>query len=846
MIGMVIVSHSRALAEALVGLVKQVASNDVPIALAAGVGPDRQEFGTDAIEIMEAIQSVDSPDGVLVLMDLGSAILSAEMALELLPEEMHDRILFCPAPLVEGAIAAGVQAGLGSSLQAVCEEARQALLPKAEQLGETLPGISVEATAPVAPSIPAGEQALEQILTLRNLHGLHARPAARFVQAAASFDADIQVTNLTAGKGPVTAKSLNRLATLGAVGGDQIKLSIRGPEAGAALQTLRELVETGFGEPETEAAQPAATNPPILETEPAPESALRAVPVSEGVALGPFYQYRPPPPPIPEYQPENPQPEWERLQRALDATAESIQQRRKKLGSRLSEAEAAIFDAHRLILQDPDLLEKVHERIYDQHKNAAAAWHASIDDIANAFRSLADPYLQQRSADVIDVGNQVLFALAEKASSEPIAFHEPVVLFAEEITPTETSQLDMSQVLGLATTSGGPTSHSAILARALGIPAVTGIDVSVQRVSDGTLVALDGFKGMFWIEPAPDVQRDLQERRDAWLAQRQKLQESSQRPAVLRDGARIEVAANIGSAQDARSAVENGAEGIGLLRTEFLYLTRNTPPSEEEQWRTLSDIGEIMGDKPVIVRTLDVGGDKDLPYIDLAPEANPFLGVRAIRLSFRRPDLFMPQLRAILRAGERHHLRIMFPMIANLEEVLQARRLLEQAHQELLANHQAHCWPIETGIMVEIPAAAVLSPLIAREVDFFSIGTNDLTQYTLAAERGNPELTGFADALHPSVLQLIKQVVEASHRFGKWTGICGELAGDPLAIPILVGLGVDELSMNPSGIPRAKALLSKIDRDMLKPLLEVVLQSDSAGQVRRAAQAFVDSLAQEP
>jgi phosphoenolpyruvate-protein phosphotransferase/dihydroxyacetone kinase phosphotransfer subunit len=845
MIGIVIVSHSRALAEGLVGLIKQVALNDVPMAVAAGVGQNRQEFGTDAVEIMEAIQSVYSPDGVLVLMDLGSAILSAETALDLLPEEMHEHIRFCPAPLVEGAIAAGVQAGLGSSLQTVCEEAQQALIPKAQQLGENLPQVSIQATAPGAQTAAPGTSALEEILTLRNIHGLHARPAARFVKAAASFDADIQVTDLTSGKGPVTAKSLNRLATLGAVGGDQIKLSITGPEGQAALQALRDLVESGFGEAGMEAAPADAELQAAPETEPPPESALHAVPVSEGIALGPFYQYQPPPPPIPEYRPEDPQPEWERLQRALNNTAVSIQQRRQKLGERLSQMETAIFDAHLLILQDPDLLEKVHELIFKQQMNAAAAWHASINETADSYRTLADPYLQQRAADVIDVGNQMLFALAEKTGIEPIVFDQPVVLFAEEITPTETSQLDMSKVLGLVTVSGGPTSHSAILARALGIPAVTGIDVSVERVSDGTPVALDGFKGNFWIEPDPEVQKELQNRRNAWLAQRQKLLENSQRPAAMRDGTRVEVAANVGNAQDARSAIENGAEGIGLLRTEFLYLTRDTPPSEEEQWQTLNDIGEIMGDKPVIVRTLDVGGDKELPYIDLAPEANPFLGVRAIRLSLRRPDLFLPQLRAILRAGERHHLRVMFPMIANLDEVLQARRLMEQAHQDLVANGQAHCWPIETGIMVEIPAAAVLSPLIAREVDFFSIGTNDLTQYTLAAERGNPELAGFADALHPSVLQLIKQVAEASHCFGKWTGICGELAGDPLAIPILVGLGVDELSMNPASIPRAKALLRKIDRGMIGSLVENALRCNSASEVRQAATAFVEALPAE-
>jgi phosphoenolpyruvate-protein phosphotransferase len=431
--------------------------------------------------------------------------------------------------------------------------------------------------------------------------------------------------------------------------------------------------------------------------------------------------------------------------------------------------------------------------------------------------------------------------LAEKSAAK-IELSEPVILFAEEITPTETAQLDMRQILGLITVGGGPTSHSAILARALGIPALSGIDVALEKVPDNTPVVLDGFKGFLWIDPDPETRSTLQERRDEWLNQRKKLQESSLAPATMRDGRHIEVAANAGSLLDARSAIENGAEGIGLLRTEFLYLTRQTPPSEEEQFNTLQEFGQIMGNRPIIVRTLDVGGDKELPYLHLTPEANPFLGVRAIRISLRNPELFNPQLRAILRAGADHHMRIMFPMVANRDEIRMARKKLEQIHQALQEENIPHGWPIETGIMVEVPAAAVLSSTLAEDVDFFSIGTNDLTQYTLAAERGNPELSAFADALHPAVLHLIKQVIEAAHAHGKWAGICGELAGDPLATPILAGLGIDELSMTPVSIPRVKELLRRIDQTLTAPLVDQVLSSDSAEKVRNLAKAFLENL----
>jgi phosphoenolpyruvate-protein phosphotransferase/dihydroxyacetone kinase phosphotransfer subunit len=837
MVGLVIVSHSLALAEALVNLVRQVSATQIPIAVAAGVGADRQEFGTDAVEISEAIQSVYSPDGVLVMMDLGSAVLSSDVALELLPPEMASHIRFCPAPLVEGCIAAAVQIGLGSDLSAVYQEAQQALLPKAEQLG-------VE-TAPVGP-IPVLEQpdqdkdTLQVVLQLKNLHGLHARPAARFVQTAAGFNADIRVANLTKGKGPVSAKSLNALATLGAVKDHQIEISARGPEAAQALESLGKLVEEAFGE----SAEPELAEALLVAQVTTPQSLqegtpLKAIPISEGFALGPFYRYQPPLPSIPQERAENPEREWDRLQRALATTSQAIKLRRQQLKTSLGEAQSAIFDAHVLILQDPDLLEEVRQRIFENQENAEAAWHDGITRAAEAFRSLDDPYLQQRAADVQDVGNQVLFALAGKSTTTSIEFKEPIILYAQEITPTETSQLDMSRVLGIMTVGGGPTSHSAILARALGIPAVSGVSTSLDHLVPGTLIALDGSHGMVWVDPPPQVEADLKASREKWVAQRHLLLKTSHEPAHTHDGKRVEVVANVGNIMDAKAAIQNGAEGVGLLRTEFLFLTRETPPSEDEQMLALRQIGETLEDKPVTVRTLDVGGDKDVPYIKLPAEANPFLGVRAIRMSLISPDLFMVQLRAILRAATGLQFRIMFPMVANLDEVRKARGWLEKAHQELLADHLPHAWPIETGIMVEIPSAALLSRTLAREVDFFSIGTNDLTQYTLAAERGNPLLAGLADALHPAVLRLIAEVAEAAHKEGKWVGVCGELAGDAQATAILIGLGVDELSMNPGSIPKIKAILRGIVTSEAQALADQALKAESSSDTRLLSQAFL-------
>jgi phosphocarrier protein FPr len=840
MVGLVIVSHSRELAEALLHFVRQVTRANLPIAIAAGVGKNRSEFGTDALEIMEAIRSVFSPEGVLVLMDLGSAILSAQMAEELLEPEIATHIRFCAAPLVEGAIAAAVQISLGSDLDTICREAQQALLPKQAQIEGTPPS----APSPLPPATPPrGESTREVILTLKNLHGLHARPAARFVQTVAQYKAEVSVSDLTNGKGPVSAHSLNAIATLGAVEGHQIRVAASGPESEAVLQALTALVEDGFGEPIAEAASGGEVpSLPAEEKSTEAEGVITAIPISEGIAIAPLYRFRLPLPAISDEPAKDRAQEWEKLEHALEISKQTIERRASQMRMLISPAEAAIFDVHLLILQDPELREIAQQNILQKGQNASAGWNAAAESIAARYRSLPDAYLQQRAADVEDVKNQVLLALAGQVAVERISFPQAVILYADEITPTQTAQLDMNAVAGIVTRSGGPTSHSAILARALGIPAVSGVGAALESVPEGTPLALDGSKGRIWLHPGGEALKELSERQKRWQAEREAMRRASFAPATTRDGQRIEVVANVGNVSEAQVAVQNGAEGIGLLRTEFLFLTRTTPPDESEQFTVLQQIGATMQGRPIIVRTLDVGGDKEVPYIQLPAEANPFLGVRAIRMSLRHKDLFLPQLRAILRAGYTFPFRIMFPMVANLEEVRQARALMAEAHRQLTVEQIPHAWPIETGIMVEIPSAALLSEQFAPEVDFFSIGTNDLTQYTLAAERGNPLLSEMSDALHPAVLRLIKTVVEAAHRHGKWVGVCGELAGDPLAVPVLVGLGVDELSLNPAGIPRVKSILGALEIPATRHLASQILEMASATEARQAARQFLSRL----
>jgi multiphosphoryl transfer protein len=852
MVSIVLVSHSRELALALRNLVNQVAGSEVQIEIAAGVGDEREEFGTDAVEIMEAIQAVYSDEGVLVLMDLGSAVISAELARDLLPPEMAEKIRFCSAPLVEGSIAAAVQAGLGASLEAVCAEARQALRGKEEQLGgaaETEQGAAQGAAHEAAhEAAQTAEGQLSVVVQLKNEHGLHARPAARFVQTAAAFKAEVQVRNLTRGKGPAPARSLNALATLAAMKDHEIEISAKGEQAEEALKALEALVRDDFGEA---AAAPAARAPsaraPSAKGRAAPgaveeEGAQKVVAVSEGAALAPLYVLREEAPAIPEHPAEDVEHEWNLLQGAIEQTRKAIEKQHQEMRRTVGEEEAAIFQAHLLILDDPLLHESARAGIAESGQNAAKAWQEAIEAAAEGYRSLDDAYLQQRAQDVLDVGAQVINDLLGKPDTGTIQLPGEVILFAYDLTPSQTAALDLDKVLGIATVGGGPTSHSAILARAMAIPAVAGASASLEALPAGTRVGLDGFEGKIWVSPGEERTKELDRLREEWLSHRRRLLEDKLEPAATRDGREIEVAANVGSVTDAREAAENGAMGVGLLRTEFLFLRRETPPSEEEQVSALVEIAEALGPLPIILRTLDVGGDKALPYIDLPQEANPFLGVRAIRLSFQRPELFTTQLRAALRAGAKGSLRIMFPMVTNLAEVLQAKGMLEEAHRALEAEGTAHAWPIETGIMVEVPGAAVMSSILAREVDFFSIGTNDLTQYTLAAERGNPNLPGFADALHPAVLRLIEMVVQAAHAEGKWVGVCGELAGDPAAVPVLVGLGVDELSLNPKGIPHVKYILRQLHIEEVQRLAQEVMNTADAAEARRLAAAFFQKL----
>jgi multiphosphoryl transfer protein len=815
MVGIVIVTHSAALAESVVELAREMGGPEVALEPAGGVEAPEPALGTDAMRVLAAIERADSGNGVLVLMDLGSAVLSAEMALDLLPPDLRERVALSDAPLVEGAVAAAVTARAGAPLEQVAEEARGGLAPKTAHLAvETAP--TVERTATPA----AG--ALERQLSIHNRLGLHARPAARFVRTASEFDAEVSVTNLTTGRGPASARSLNALATLGVRQGHEILVSASGPAAEKALAALEALAERNFDEEEREATA-VATQPAPPRRAPEPGAALTGLPAAPGIALGPVRHLRAAELHIPSLPAAEPEHEWRVLEAALARVRQDLGAARAAVALRAGEYEAAIFDAHLLFLEDEALVGAARRSI-EQGRNAAQAWDTAVKEAGAAWDRLEDDYLRARGEDLAAVGRQVLERLLGQApAAVPSA---PGIVVAPDLTPAQTAALEPSVVQGIATAFGGPTSHSAILARSLGLPAVVGIGEALLSLPEDTPLALDGEAGVAYPNPPAEVSAEYEQRARARAEVVRAARAAAQGPATTRDGTTIEVAANVGSLADVPAAMASGADGVGLLRTEFLFLDRGEMPDEEEQYRAYVGIARALEGRPLVLRTLDVGADKPLPYVEQHHEANPYLGERGLRLGLARPEMLQTQLRAALRVAAEYPVKIMFPMVATIDEYRTAVRLLETIREESALPRP------QVGVMVEVPSAALAADAFADEVDFFSIGTNDLTQYTLAAERGNERVAAIADPLHPAVLRLIQLVAEAGQAHGKWVGICGELGGDTLATPILLGLGVTELSAAPPLVPAVKDAVRAVALGDAHGLAAEALGLESAAAVR--------------
>src|SRR4051794_19384277 len=780
-VNLVIVSHSARLAEGVAELAEEMGGDEVAIEPAGGL--EDGSIGTDAERVRAAVERVRSPDGVLVLMDLGSALMSAEIALEMI-EDVGGPVTLSPAPLVEGAVAAAARARAGAALAEVAAEARRALAMKTSQLGED--------DGEDAQPAPVDGEALHARLRVGNRLGLHVRPAGRIIELVAAHDAQVELRN--AGRS-ADGRSLTALALLRAAQGDELDAAARGPQARELLAALQELAEANFGDPQDEAVTAAPATPESTVTVVAPGGALRGVGAVRGLAIGPARWSRPPELDLDALESGTPEEEARGLEAALAVARERL----AETAARLPDSEAEIFAAQALLLDDASIIDPARAAIA-AGEPAGRAFQRASEAVAEDLDGLDDPYLRARAVDVRDVAQRVLAALAGAAPAG--APDDPGIVVAEELTPSAVAHLDPERAWGIATARGGTLDHAAIVAGALGIPYVIGLGAALETIAEGSTLAVDGDAGLVEIEPDAAAAAAFEQRRSAAAQLRARALERALEPVVLPDGRRVEVFANIGSIADADLAVAQGAEGVGLLRTEFLYLERAEPPSEDEQAAVLTKIARRLGGRPLIVRTLDAGADKPLPFVATDREANPFLGRRGLRLSLAHPDLFSAQLRAILRVAAEHPVSVMFPMVTTLAEVEEARRLLDAARARVGATA-----PIEIGAMIEVPAAALRADELAPHLDFFSIGTNDLSQYVAAAERGNPALAPLLEAVREPVLALIASVVAAAERHGRWVGVCGELAGDPEVALRLVEIGVRELSMAPGRIPAVKEYL---------------------------------------
>lgn len=531
--------------------------------------------------------------------------------------------------------------------------------------------------------------------------------------------------------------------------------------------------------------------------------------------------------------------EVEKFKAAINQSKVELTQIRNNAEIALGPDKAAIFDAHLLVLEDPELINPIEDNIRNNQMNAAASLSEVSTNFITIFESMDNEYMKERAADIKDVSKRVLSHILGVSLPNPTMIDEPVVIIAEDLTPSDTAQLNKKFVQGFATNIGGRTSHSAIMSRSLEIPAVVGTKNITDAVQQGDFVIVDGIAGEVIINPDEQTVTGYKARQAAFLQEKEELKQLVNDKTVTKEGKHVELAANIGTPNDLEGVKNNGAEGIGLYRTEFLYMGRDAMPSEDEQFEAYKKVLSEMDGKRVVVRTLDIGGDKELPYLNLPKEMNPFLGYRAIRLCLDQQDIFRTQLRALLRASIHGKLSIMFPMIATINEFRDAKAILEEEKANLIADKVKVADDIELGIMVEIPSIAAMADIFAKEVDFFSIGTNDLIQYTMAADRMSERVSYLYQPYNPAILRLIKQVIDASHKEGKWTGMCGEMAGDSTAIPLLLGLGLDEFSMSATSILSARRQIKNLSQPEMAKVAEQALNCATQEEVVKLVDAYL-------
>jgi len=752
-------------------------------------------------------------------------------------------VRLCSGPLVEGGIAAAVQIQAGSPMTDVITAAQRSLLPKQDQLGEAVQ--SVEPAS--APGVT--EERFES--TLENFYGLHLRPVAALVKALGAEAKNVQIENVTGKRGPVVAASLVEIARLQARKGDTIRFLLSGPNTALVRREIEGFLERLRSE-DAHPVQPVAAE--------GDSASLEPIAVSAGLAVGRILFADRLDVRIPDTRPNTPaevEAECRRLTEAIDAAQQTVAQRVAKFSSSLNPTEVAILEAQQLILSDETLWAKAQMHIRSNPANAAAAWYETLTEVAEDQAGAADDYLKQRAIDFREAASAVVQQLIGQ-TNQFANLNEDSVLVCAELNPTLIDQIQSTRITGVIELGGGSLSHGAILARSIGLPVIANAARSESVLRSAEIVAIDGSTGQLLVNPAPEVVQEWRQRQADSRELQKRAVQLSQTPAISTDKIAFLIAANAGKRRDVELALGNGADGIGLFRSEFLFDKFHALPSEEEQlaayrdalepiladsrWQSAQPSESVTSFNPgassgfsVTLRLLDIGGDKPLPFLSPGKEGNPFLGVRGLRLLLRHPEFFESHLSAILRLADLFSIKLLVPMVTSVDEISRLKQHLERAHQSLNSRKLSHRWPIEIGVMIETPAAAVAFDQMIEHLDFASIGTNDLTQYVLSAERGNPQLEQFADSLHPAVLRLCRQVIALANQRRLPISICGEIASDPIAVPLLAGLGLRVLSVAPTAVPTIKATIRALTLSQMPPeKITQLLGYSSAAEIRQA------------
>ncbi|GAA3649802.1 phosphoenolpyruvate--protein phosphotransferase [Flavivirga jejuensis] len=795
MVGIVIVSHSKMLAEGVKELANQMSQNKVAVITAGGLEDTSSPIGTDPFKIKDAIEALSDSNGILVLMDIGSAVMNAELALDLVDERLKHKTLLCEAPLVEGAIAAVAQAMTGADIEAVANEAKHSLLGKQTLLKPVEEQVETDAFTDVVGK--------EIKITVPNQLGLHARPSVKLIELVNKFD--VTATVSTKNKPFVAADSISQVSTLGAKKGDILTFRVKGKQADDLEIALKGFVKQNFGDP-VNTIIPQSNKKVSKHV----NNKLAGIGVSNGIAIGHAKLLKNMVVNVKKEKAENTLLEISKLKMAIEAVLNNIIDLQQKTMALYGKEDAEIFDFHIFMLNDSKTLDKVEQIINNDCLCAEYAWYTVFSDLENKYLEMEDAYLKERAADIVEIRNKVISDI-QRDSKNDIILTEPAILVVDEIGPAQTLSLDTDKVLGIISMHGGETSHATILARSLGIPAITAVGKAISDIKENDMLAMNGSTGDIVLKSENPKKINVlileKEKEDRVIKERFI---KAKQPAISNDGVEFKILANVSSPKEAKLAFVNGAEGIGLYRTEFLFMNRESAPSEEEQYSVYKQLCENMKGLPITIRTLDIGGDKHIPYMGIGEENNPFLGLRGIRYCLQNIPLFKTQLRALCRISAAYQIKIMYPMVGIVEEVLSANKILREVQNDLKKQNIPFDKNMQVGIMVEVPSVLFLIPQLAKEINFLSIGTNDLTQYLLALDRENTNVSKYFSALHPAVLSAVQTVIKLAKENNLEVSLCGELARNQNATKLLSRIGLRNFSMSSPAIPDIKEVIRNL------------------------------------